>query len=74
MLRHAQQQVEQWQRYVLSRQFDDPDGWELQNMLTLSGIVIAAALVREESRGTHQRIDFPATVDVWNRHQSFRRQ
>jgi L-aspartate oxidase len=75
MLRDAQQQVQQWQRYVLSRQFDDPDGWELQNMLTICGVVIEAALAREESRGTHQRIDFPATDDAhWNRHLTFRRE
>jgi L-aspartate oxidase len=74
MLRDAQQQVQQWQRYVLSRQFDEPDGWELQNMLTICGVVIEAALAREESRGTHQRIDFPTTDDVhWNRHLSFQR-
>jgi L-aspartate oxidase len=73
MLLEAQQQVQQWQRYVLVRQFDDVAGWELQNMLTISGIVIHASLAREESRGTHQRIDFPATDDVhWNRHQLFK--
>ena len=73
MLRDAREQVEQWQRYVLVRQFDDVDGWELQNMLTISGVVIDAAVEREESRGTHQRIDHPQTVPGWNRHVSARR-
>jgi L-aspartate oxidase len=74
MLQDAQQQVQQWQRYVLSRQFEDPAGWELQNMLTICGVVIEAALAREESRGTHQRTDFPATDDAhWNRHLTFQR-
>lgn len=74
MLVEAQEQVEAWQRYVLPRQFDATEGWELQNMLTVCGIVIAAALAREESRGVHQRIDFPKTDDAnWNRHLAFRR-
>lgn len=74
MLRDARDQVEQWQRYVLVRQFDNAEGWELQNMLTICAIVIEAALAREESRGTHQRTDFPQTDDVhWNRHLVFRR-
>jgi L-aspartate oxidase len=73
MLGDAREQVDQWQRYVLVRQFDDIDGWELQNMLTISGVVIDAALEREESRGTHQRIDFPQTLEDWNRHLAFRR-
>jgi len=74
MLRDAKEQVEQWQRYVLVRQFDDPEGWELQNMLTICGVMIDAALAREESRGTHQRIDFPQTDDEnWNRHLVFSR-
>ncbi len=74
MLRDALEQVQQWERYVLTRQFDDADGWELQNMLTISGVVIEAALARDESRGTHQRIDFPKTEESWNRHLVYRRE
>jgi len=36
---------------------------ELKNMLTLSGMVVKAALMREESRGAHFRSDFPVTDD-----------
>ncbi|NLX64261.1 MAG: L-aspartate oxidase [Clostridiaceae bacterium] len=36
---------------------------ELKNMLTLSSMVVKAALMREESRGAHFRSDFPATDD-----------
>jgi L-aspartate oxidase len=69
MLQDALEQVRQWERYVLRRQFTDIPGWELQNMLTISRIIIEAALEREESRGVHQRTDFPATDDThWNRH------
>ena len=49
-----------WCGYVLARQFTDPDGWELQNMLTVARLMVEAALAREESRGVHLRTDFPA--------------
>jgi L-aspartate oxidase len=66
--------VDQWRRYVLARQFDDAEGWELQNMLTLARVMIQAALVREESRGVHLRTDFPRLDDSrWNKHLWFER-
>ena len=37
---------------------DDP---ELCNLLAVSGVLVDAALAREESRGTHSRLDFPET-------------
>jgi L-aspartate oxidase len=73
-LSEAAETIEHWRRYVLDRQFPDLVGWQLQNMLTVSTIVIAAALKRQETRGTHQRTDFPATDDAhWNCHLTFRR-
>ena len=54
--------------YVLAQQFADPDGWELQNMLTVARVMIGAALRREESRGVHLRTDFPEQDDAhWQR-------
>lgn len=50
-----------WCRYSLDKIFDDPAGWEIQNMLVCAALVAAAAHEREESRGTHTRSDFPAT-------------
>ena len=70
----ALESVDRWCRYVLARQFTDPDGWELQNMLTVARLMIEAALAREESRGVHLRTDFPATDDAhWNKHLWFER-
>lgn len=61
--------VDQWRRYVLTRQFDDKPGWELQNLLTVARVMIQAALAREESRGVHLRTDYPQVDDArWNRH------
>ena len=74
-LQEAADDVGRWCRYVLARQFNDQAGWELQNMLLVARIMIAAALAREESRGVHLRTDFPNTDDDhWQRHLSFRRE
>lgn len=54
--------VDFWGRYVLDKLFDDPGGWETQNMLMLGRAVAQAATAREESRGVHFRSDFPKTL------------
>jgi succinate dehydrogenase / fumarate reductase flavoprotein subunit len=50
-----------------SRMFNP--GWhlavDLKSMLTISEAVARSALVREESRGAHSRIDFPALSADW---------
>ena len=68
-MKAARQTVDQWKSYVLKRQFDHPAGWELQNMLTVAGVMIESALTREESRGVHLRTDYPDIDDAkWRRH------
>ncbi|QDT00770.1 L-aspartate oxidase [Adhaeretor mobilis] len=68
-LAKAAETIAGWQRYVLRQQLPDPRGWELQNMLTVAGIMIEAALRRTESRGVHYRSDFPERDDeTWRRH------
>ncbi len=65
-LLEAKEDLRFWCRYALSREFDGKAGWELQNLLTIARLMIASALAREESRGTHFRSDFPARDDaVW---------
>ncbi|MGI9428139.1 MAG: L-aspartate oxidase, partial [Bythopirellula sp.] len=63
VLSGAAENIDAWCHYVLPRQFTDPDGWELQNMLTVARVMIAAALRRQESRGVHLRSDFPEQDD-----------
>jgi succinate dehydrogenase / fumarate reductase flavoprotein subunit len=50
-----------------SRMFNP--GWhmslELKSMITVSEAVTRSALVREESRGAHSRIDFPDLKPEW---------
>jgi L-aspartate oxidase len=71
-LQDASAAIDHWRRYVLVRQFDDAAGWELQNMLTISRLIVEAARQREESRGVHLRTDFPQLDERWNRHVAFR--
>ncbi|VTS05591.1 L-aspartate oxidase [Tuwongella immobilis] len=62
-LEEAKRDVNFWCRYVLPREFQHRQGWELQNLLILARLMIDAAIRREESRGTHYRSDFPARND-----------
>jgi L-aspartate oxidase len=74
-LREAAENIQHWCRYVLGRQFADPPGWELQNMLCVARLMVQAALEREESHGAHVRTDFPKLDDrQWNRHITFCRE
>lgn len=61
-----------WCRYSLDKIFDDIAGWEIQNMLSCAALVTAAAREREESRGTHTRLDFPATRASEAQHRVYR--
>ncbi len=71
-LNDAAENIDSWSRYVLARQFNDPSGWELQNMLILARLIVEAARTRNETRGAHVRTDFPETDDPqWRRHLSF---
>jgi L-aspartate oxidase len=62
-LKEAQEIIKFWQRYVMDKVFDSPQGWECQNMLTTSLLVAQSAHQRRESRGVHFRSDFPQPDD-----------
>ena len=71
-LADACEMLDFWGRYTLDKIFDDPDGWETQNLLAVGRLVAGSALAREESRGTHWRADFPEVLpearhDLWRR-------
>ena len=74
-LAEAAENVDRWCSYVLPRQFRHPEGWELQNLLGVARIMIAAAATREETRGVHLRLDYPRRDDAhWQRHIGFSRE
>jgi len=68
----AAEQVAFWDRYVAAREFNMPRGWELQNMLLVARLMIAAAQERRESRGVHYRSDFPEPDPGQANHIAFR--
>jgi L-aspartate oxidase len=61
-----------WRRAVDRLAPAEQRAWELENMLLLGRLAAAAALAREESRGTHLRRDFPRAVEVWRKHTCLR--
>ena len=62
-----------WARYTLDKIFDEPAGWEVQNMLLVGGLVARSALWRAESRGCHARDDAPEREDRFAVHDLQRR-
>jgi L-aspartate oxidase len=60
----ALEQLRFWCSYVLRREFTQREGWELSNLLTIGSLMIGSAQVRQESRGTHFRRDFPKRDDT----------
>jgi succinate dehydrogenase / fumarate reductase flavoprotein subunit len=76
-LTEALQKLEQFQERAQRLRAPVPGraynpGWhlcrDLRNMLTVASAVTRAALMREESRGAHSRLDFPEYSDYWGEH------
>lgn len=68
-LAEAVHAIQQYCSYVLAQDLSGVDGWELQNILTVSLQMTAAALARTESRGVHFRTDFPVVDNQhWRKH------
>jgi len=41
------------------------EAWETTNLFTLAKVIVASALIREETRGSHWREDFPNESSSW---------
>ncbi len=72
-LRDASEMLDFWGRYTLDKIFDDPDGWEVQNLLLVARLTARSALWREESRGCHARDDAPEAREAFHGHDCWRR-
>jgi len=73
-LLEAEEMIEMWCRYVMDKEFANPTGWELQNMLLVSRLIVVSARKRKESRGVHHRADYPETDNTrWKRHITMKR-
>ncbi len=72
-LSDATEMFDFWSRYTLDKVFDEPAGWETQNMLLAGALVARAALAREETRGCHVRADHQNTSSKFLAHDIWRR-
>jgi L-aspartate oxidase len=64
----AREHLAFWRHYAYREETRSTASLELQNMLAVAALVVHAALQRTESRGAHQRLDYPATDDAhWAR-------
>ena len=43
------------------------EAWETTNLFQLAQAILKAALIRQETRGSHWREDFPQTSDLWKK-------
>ena len=68
-LLEAEEMIEMWCSYVMDKEFANSTGWELQNMLLVSRLIVISARKRKESRGVHHRSDYPTTDTIhWKKH------
>ena len=72
-LREVQEMFGFWARYTMDKIFDEQPGWEVQNMLTIGALITRAAAWREESRGTHYRLDHPDPREAYHVHSVWQR-
>jgi L-aspartate oxidase len=62
-LEDVQDMFQFWARYTMDMIFDEPTGWETQNLLTVGAMITRAAVWRTETRGVHCRLDHPEPSD-----------
>ena len=65
--------IDFWARYTLDKIFDDPQGWETQNLLFAGAVVARSAMWRCETRGCHDRSDHPNRESRFEVHDCWRR-
>ncbi|MGB9833872.1 MAG: L-aspartate oxidase [bacterium] len=72
-LEMALKQVSQWQEEIQLASLNNVEEFQLYNSCTLAYLILEAAMMRDESRGAHQRSDFRTRDDVrWQKHICFK--
>lgn len=69
----VEEMLDFWGRYTLDKIFDEPGGWETQNMLLAGALVARSASWRTETRGCHTRTDHDAQRPDLAVHDGWRR-
>lgn len=72
-LLEAREEIDAWAEVALRQAFAGPAGWEVQNLLLVSALVVRSALWRRESRGCHWRDDAPGPSDEFREHDEWSR-
>jgi L-aspartate oxidase len=68
-LKEAEKSVNLYINSLNLNNIKDKETLEFVNMLTVASLIIKSASLRKESRGTHQRKDFPKKDDInWKKH------
>ncbi|MCM8818776.1 MAG: L-aspartate oxidase [Candidatus Omnitrophica bacterium] len=68
-LEYALNKLKEWNKYAFCKEFDDKNGFESLNMLIIATLMAESAILREETRGTHFRKDYPYQDDKnWKKH------
>jgi L-aspartate oxidase len=70
-LARAAEELQRLQEAAREHRWGAPERLELTNMLTVAGLIVAAATARRESRGAHYRTDYPQPDDAWRKHIRF---
>jgi L-aspartate oxidase len=66
-LNSAKEQLREWD-FIIKADFSGRQELELKNMLTLADLIVAAAILREGSIGSHYRSDFTSRGESWQKH------
>ena len=72
-LRDVSDMFDFWGKYTLDKIFDEPAGWETQNMLLVGALMARSASWRRESRGCHARAEFPEPREEFLAHDRWKR-